>query len=727
MKRVLAMVLTLCLLLGMMSTLAFAADAKTDDIVILHTNDVHCGVTDGLGYAGVAAYKAEMEAAHNYVALVDAGDAVQGEPIGLLSAGSYLVDIMNEVGYDYATFGNHEFDYKLPRLQELVKMAKYQYVSCNFQYTGTQKDALKVAPYAIAAYGDTKVAYVGITTPESFVKSTPAYFKDDAGNFIYTFCEDKTGKALYTAVQDAVNDARADGADYVVAIAHLGIEGTTDYWTSEAVIENTTGIDAMIDGHSHEAFTKTVANKSGKDVLLAQTGTKLANLGKLTIAKDGTITSELIASKDYTTKDAHITDYITKITDQFSADLSKVVATSDVDLIDSDENGVRLVRNTETNLGDLCADAFRIMMDADIGIMNGGGLRKTIKKGDVTLGTLMSVFPWGNLPCKVSVTGQTILDMLEMGAMKYPSESGGFLHVSGLKYSILPRVASTIETTEQGEFVKVKGARRVCNVEVLNQKTGKYEPINVNKLYTLGGIDYTIIYCGDGFSMFDTAKVIKAADAKYTDAKMVTEYISTKLGGKIGNQYAEPQGRISILNYQDVTADKWYADAIDYVTEQKLMNGFGATFRPNTSISRAMIVTMLYRQAGAPAVEGKLSDRFTDCADDAWYTSAILWASQNKVVNGYGKVFKPNQAVTRQELATILYKYAVLNGADQVKSYAVSYTDTISDWAMAGVAYCTASKLMTGVGGGRFGAASSATRAQGAQILMTIDKLEKAA
>ena len=227
--------------------------------------------------------------------------------------------------------------------------------------------------------------------------------------------------------------------------------------------------------------------------------------------------------------------------------------------------------------------------------------------------------------------------------------------------------------------------------------------------------------------MFDTAKVIKAADAKYTDAKMVTEYISAKLGGKVGNQYAEPQGRISILNYQDVTADKWYADAIDYVTEQKLMNGFGATFRPNTSISRAMIVTMLYRQAGAPAVEGKLSDRFTDCADDAWYTSAILWASQNKVVNGYGTVFKPNQAVTRQELATILYKYAVLNGADPVTSYAVSYTDTISDWAMAGVAYCTASKLMTGVGGGRFGAASSATRAQGAQILMTIDKLEKAA
>ncbi len=722
MKRVLALILTLCLLLGTLGTVAFAAEAKSDDIVILHTNDVHCGVTDGLGYAGVAAYRAEMEQTHNYVALVDAGDAIQGEPIGLLSAGSYLVDIMNEVGYDYATLGNHEFDYKLPRLQQLVKQAKYEYVSCNFQYTGTQKDALKVAPYAIADYGGTKVAYVGITTPESFVKSTPAYFKDDNGNFIYTFCEDKTGKALYTAVQDAVDDARADGADYVVALAHLGIEGTTEYWTSEAVVANTTGIDAMIDGHSHEAFTKSVANKDGRKISLTQTGTKLANLGKLTIAKDGTITSELISSKDYTEKDAHITDYITKITDQFSADLSKVVATSAVDLIDSDEDGNRLVRNTETNLGDLCADAFRVMMDADIGIMNGGGLRKPIKKGDVTLGTLMSVFPWGNLPCKVSVTGQTVLDMLEMGAMKYPSESGGFLHVSGLKYSILPRVASTIETTDQGEFVKVAGARRVCNVQVLNQKTGKYEPINANKTYTLGGIDYTILYCGDGFNMFDTAKVIKAADANYTEAKMVTEYISTKLGGKIGTDYAKAQGRISVLNYQDVLADAWYAPAVDYVTEQKLMNGFGAAFQPNASTSRAMIVTMLYRQAGSPEAAGKLSDTFTDCADDAWYSKAILWASQNGVVKGYGKVFKPNQAVTRQEMATILYNFALANGADKITSYALSYTDTVADWAQAGVAYCTEHKLMSGIGGNRFSGASTTTRAMGAQILMNVDK-----
>lgn len=722
MKRILAFLLTLCLMLGMLSTMAFAADAKSDDIVILHTNDVHCGVTDGLGYAGVAAYKAEMQSTHNYVALVDCGDAIQGEPIGLLSAGSYLVDIMNEVGYDYATFGNHEFDYKMPQLAELVAMAKYKYVSCNFQYTGKDGKGLDVAPYEIATYGTTKVAYVGITTPESYVKSTPAYFKDDDGNFIYTFNEDKTGEKLYAAVQTAVDAARKDGADYVIAIAHLGMEGTTDYWTSEAVIKNTTGIDAMLDGHSHEAYSTKVANKDGKDVILAQTKTKLANLGKLTIAADGTITSELISAEDYTEKDTHISEYIKKITDSFSAGLNEVIGKSEVDLIDSDKDGNRLVRNTETNLGDLCADAFRVMMDADIGIMNGGSIRKPIKAGNITLNALLSVFPWGNLPCKVALTGQTVLDMLEMGASAYPSENGGFLHVSGLKYSIMPRIASTIEKTEKGEFVKVAGARRVCNVEVLNRQTGKYEPIDVNKTYTLGGIDYTILYCGDGFNMFSDVKLVRKADVTYTDAKMVTEYIKTKLGGKIGQEYAKPQGRISVVTYADVDSNLWYAPAIDYVTDKKLMNGSGQTFQPENSTSRAMIVTMLYRQAGSPTVEGKLSDTFTDCADGAWYSDAILWAAQNKIVTGYGDVFKPEQAVTRQEMAKILYQYALYNGAEKVTSYAVSYTDKIDSWALAGVAYCTTNKLMTGVGGGRFAPTATATRAMGAQILMNLDK-----
>lgn len=724
MKKLIALLLAACLMLGLMTT-AFAADEKSNDIVILHTNDVHCGVSDGLGYAGVAAYKAEMEQTHNYVTLVDCGDAIQGEPIGLLSAGSYLVDIMNEVGYDLATFGNHEFDYKLPRLAELTKLAKYQYVSCNFKYIGKGTSDISYKPYEIVDYGGTKVAFVGITTPESFVKSTPAYFQDENGNFIYSLSEDKDGTALYQAVQTAVDAAKAEGAKYVVAVAHLGMEGTTDCWTSEAVIKNTNGIDAMLDGHSHEEYSKTVANKDGDEVVLAQTKTKLANLGKLTISADGKITSELISAKNYTKKDEHITEFIAGITDKFSAELSEVVGKSEIDLPDYDENGKRLVRNSETAIGNLAADAFRVMLDADIGVMNGGGLRKPIKAGDITLNTLFSVFPWGNLPCKVAVTGQTILDMLEMGAINYPKESGGFMHVSGLKYTIISGAKSTIETTDKGEFIKVAGARRVTNVQVLNKSTGKYEPINAKKIYTLGGIDYTILYCGDGFNMFKNAKLVQRADAKMTDAKMVLSYIKNKLGGTIGSEYAGPQGRISFVRYADVADTAWYAEAVNYVSDKELMNGVGIGFDPNGTMTRGMLVTVLYRMAGAPEVTGKVSEKFTDCTDGSWYADAVLWASENKIVDGYeGGTYKPTKAVTRQEMAKILYGYDKLGGktADGITEK-LTYTDVdaIGEWALESVTYCTAAGYLAG-SNGAFNPKGTATRAMGAKVLMNMTK-----
>ncbi len=724
MKKLIALLLAVCMVLGLMTTV-FAADEKSNDIVILHTNDVHCGVSDGLGYAGVAAYKAEMEQTHSYVTLVDCGDAVQGAPIGLLSAGSYLVDIMNEVGYDFATFGNHEFDYKLPRLAELTKQAKYQYLSCNFKYIGKGTSNVAYKPYEIVDYGGTKVAFVGITTPESFEKSTPAYFQDDNGNFIYSFSEDKDGSALYKTVQTTVDAAKAEGAKYVIAIAHLGMDGTTEYWTSEAVIQNTTGIDAMLDGHSHEEYSKTVANKDGDNVVLAQTKTKLANLGKLTISADGKITSELISAKDYTKKDEHITEFITGITDKFSAELDKVVGKSEVDLPDYDENGKRLVRNSETALGDLAADAFRIMMDADIGIMNGGGLRAAIPAGDITLGTLFKVFPWGNLPCKVAVTGQTILDMLELGASKYPKENGGFLSVSGLKYTIAYGVAPSIETTDQGEFVRVTGARRVTNVQVLNKATGKYEPINVKKVYTLGGIDYTIVYGGDGFSMFKDAKVITPADAKMTESKVILSYIETKLDGAIGDEYAKPQGRISYVRYTDVADTAWCAEAVNYVSDKELMKGVGTGFDPNGALTRGMLVTVLYRMAGSPKVEGKVSEKFSDCTDGSWYADAVLWASANKVVDGYEDgTFKPTKSITRQEMAKVLYGYDKIGGktAEGITEK-LTYTDldAIADWALEAVTYCTAEKYLAG-SNGAFSPKGTATRAMGAKVLMNMTK-----
>lgn len=723
MKKLIALLLAVCMVLGLMTTV-FAADEKSNDIVILHTDDAHCGVNDNLGYAGVAAYKAEMKKTHNYVALVDCGDAIQGESIGTLSAGAYLVDIMNEVGYDFATFGNHEFDYKLPQLAKLTKQAKYQYLACNFKYIGKGTSDLNYKPYEIVTYGDKKVAFIGIVTPESFTKSTPAYFQDESGNYIYSFSEDETGTALYETVQKTVDEVRAAGADYVIAMGHLGNEGITDRWTSKAVIANTTGIDAVLDGHDHVAGVQKVANKDGKQIVLTEPGTKFENLGKLTIKTDGTITAELISPKEFTEKDAGITAYITKLTDTFKEYVSKVVAKSSIALPDKDENGNRLVRNHETALGDLCADAFRVMMDADIGIMNGGGIRKPIKAGDITLDNILSVFPWGNLPCKMEVTGQTVLDMLEMGAINYPEESGGFLSVSGLKYTIMAGVPSSIELTDKGEFSKVAGKYRVTNVQVLNKKTNEYEPLDLNKTYTLGGIDYTILYCGDGFTMFNDSKVLKAGDASYTDAQMIVDYIENKLGGTIGEEYAKPQGRISVNT--DIKGSDWFYEAADYVLSNGLMTGTSdTTFTPNGALTRGMLVTVLYRMAGSPKVEGKVSEKFSDCTDGSWYADAVLWASANKVVDGYEDgTFKPTKSITRQEMAKVLYGYDKIGGktAEGITEK-LTYTDldAIADWALEAVTYCTAEKYLAG-SNGAFSPKGTATRAMGAKVLMNMTK-----
>ena len=723
MKKLIALLLAVCMVLGLMTTV-FAADEKSNDIVILHTDDAHCGVNDNLGYAGVAAYKAEMKKTHNYVALVDCGDAIQGESIGTLSSGAYLVDIMNEVGYDFATFGNPEFDYKLPQLAKLTKQAKYQYLACNFKYIGKGTSDLNYKPYEIVTYGDKKVAFIGIVTPESFTKSTPAYFQDESGNYIYSFSEDETGTALYETVQKTVDEVRAEGADYVIAMGHLGNEGITDRWTSKAVIANTTGIDAVLDGHDHIAGVQKVANKDGKQIVLTEPGTKFENLGKLTIKTDGTITAELISPKEFTEKDAGITAYITKLTDTFKEYVSKVVAKSSIALPDKDENGNRLVRNHETALGDLCADAFRVMMDADIGIMNGGGIRKPIKAGDITLDNILSVFPWGNLPCKMEVTGQTVLDMLEMGAINYPEESGGFLSVSGLKYTIMAGVPSSIELTDKGEFSKVAGKYRVTNVQVLNKKTNEYEPLDLNKTYTLGGIDYTILYCGDGFTMFNDSKVLKAGDASYTDAQMVVDYIENKLGGTIGEEYAKPQGRISVNT--DIKGSDWFYEAVNYVLSNGLMTGTSnTTFTPNGALTRGMLVTVLYRMAGSPKVEGKVSEKFSDCTDGSWYADAVLWASANKVVDGYEDgTFKPTKSITRQEMAKVLYGYDKIGGktAEGITEK-LTYTDldAIADWALEAVTYCTAEKYLAG-SNGAFSPKGTATRAMGAKVLMNMTK-----
>ncbi len=548
-KRLLSLVLTLVFVFALCGPVQMAAaagtntvtDALSTDIVILYTNDVHCAVDESIGYAGVAAYKAEMLKSNKYVTLVDNGDAIQGGILGTLSNGSYIIDIMNKVGYDIAVPGNHEFDYGMNRFLSLAKKLKAGYISSNFMDLKTGKPVFE--GYKMVSYGDVKVAYVGISTPESISKSTPTYFQDAKGNYIYGFCADNNGKDLYDAVQKSIDAAKAAGATYVVAIGHCGTDTQSAPWRSTDIIANVSGLTAFIDGHSHSVIPQqNVRGKDGKMVPLTSSGTKLSAIGKVVITADGKVTSELV--KEYAEKDAAVATYVNRIKSKNDALLKKVVAKSKVVLTTNDANGKRAVRNQETNLGDLSADAYRIIGKADIAFVNGGGLRADIKAGNITYGDIINVFPFNNALCVVEATGAEILDALEMAARVCPEENGGFLHVSGLKYTIDTTVRSGVVVDANKMFVQVSGNRRVKDVQVLT-KAGTYEALDAAKTYTLASHNYMLKSGGDGINMFMDNKFLK--DSVMLDNQLLITYITKNLKGSIPSSYAASQGRITIV------------------------------------------------------------------------------------------------------------------------------------------------------------------------------------
>lgn len=548
MKRLLAILLALMLVLAGFTAAEAAEPDESKGIVVLYTNDVHCGVDDNIGYAGVAAYKNAYEKAGYEVVLVDSGDAVQGATIGTLSKGEYIVEIMNELGYAAAAVGNHEFDYGMDRFMELTELADYDYVAANFV---DKDDNLVVDAYTIVEAGGHKIAFVGAATPETFTSSSPAYFQDENGNFIYGFCEGGDGSDFYAAIQSAVDSAAAEGADIVIVLSHLGTNLESAPYSASDLIENTNGIDAVLDGHSHSVWAgEIVLNKDGEEVLLSSTGTKLENLGSLTIVdtEDGIdFTTEL--HHEVIFQDDAMTAFVAGIKEEYAELAQTVVAKTDVDLTivdptltDSEGKPLRIVRSQETNLGDLCADAYRAMSGADIAFVNGGGIRTSIPAGDITYEQIISVHPFGNAMCVVEATGQEILDALEMSARKLPSENGGFLQVSGISFDIDMSVEPTVVTDDKGLFVEVSGDRRIKNVKVGDA------PIDPDATYTLASHNYMLKESGDGINMF--ADNVLLQDSVLLDNQVLIKYITEYLGGVVGAEYADlyGQGRINIIN-----------------------------------------------------------------------------------------------------------------------------------------------------------------------------------
>ena len=553
MRKLLALLLSLCLLLGCCAALAEepAAPALEKDLIVLFTSDVHCGIDQGWGYAGLYAVK-ESLSADNYVMLVDDGDAIQGEPVGTMTTGEGIIDIMNAVGYDLAIPGNHEFDYGMDRFLALAEKANFPYLSCNFNKEGE----LIFKPYEIKEFDGVKIAFVGVTTPMTLRSSTPKYFMNDQGEFIYGFLQDETGEALYAAVQKAVDDARAEGANYVVVMAHLGNEAECAPWMYSDVIAHTNGIDAWLDGHSHDTDQVIMKNKDGEDVVRSGCGTKLAHIGALTIAKDGKISAQLfswdasIAAPKLLGLKNTGSEAVSAAADALNEKLKEVVAKTAVDLyiydpVATTEDGksIRIIRNAETNLGDLCADAYRDQGgNTDIAFVNVGGIRAQLNAGDLTLNDILSVHPFGNSLTVIEVTGQQVLDALEWSVHSLPGEFGGFDQVSGLTFEYDATIESPVIEDDSKMFAGVDDTkeRRVRNVLVGG------EPLDPEKIYTLASHDYQLLNNGDGYTMYKGCKVLQ--ESVKLDNQVLIDYITQTLGGVVSDGYENPYGQGRIVS-----------------------------------------------------------------------------------------------------------------------------------------------------------------------------------
>lgn len=490
------------------------------DVTILYTNDVHTYIdkqSPKLTYAAIADLKQSYQNAGKDVLLVDAGDHVQGTAYGSMDEGASIIKLMNAAGYDVATPGNHEFDYGMDRAKAIMKEADFPYLSCNWVDLRT---TLRVLPSVkVFVRGGRRIAFVGVTTPETFTKSTPAYFMDKAQRkYIYDIQGGEDGKKLYDAVQKAIDKAKLL-ADVVIGLGHLGVDPSSSPWTSEEVIAHTSGFDAFIDGHSHTVMeNKQVQDASGKAVTLTQTGSYFANVGEMTIAADGTITTKLIPTHEG--MDAGIAAMQTGWVNTVDDMLGEKIAVGDSDFYVSDPaTGKRRIRSAETNLGDFVADGIYTYFNeveklhCDLAIMNGGGIRADVPAGDWTFKTCKQISPFGNVACLMSVTGKQIQDALEFAARfagEGGKENGGFLQVAGATYEIHTDIPNTVQTDEKNVWIgSATGTPRVQNVKIYDKASGSYLPLDPNKTYALAGMNYTLRNLGDGFAMFDGAELIK--------------------------------------------------------------------------------------------------------------------------------------------------------------------------------------------------------------------------
>ena len=524
-----------------------AGDPDEVAAVILHTNDVHVGLQDNIGYDGLSLYRKELEALYDNVLLIDAGDAIQGAALGAMSKGAEIIKIMNELGYDLAIPGNHEFDFGFDVLDDCSEQLACGYICANFC---TIDGETVFEPWRILKAGDLKIGFVGAVTPDTFTRSAIKDVVNEVGEPMYDFLADETGDRLAGALQKNIDEVREQGADYVILVAHLGnATENTSIYSSNAIVGKLNGIDMVIDGHSHEVYNTAIPDKDGKMTPIAQTGTKLQHIGQLTVYKDGHLEENIIdlvpesaavPAESVTRKneeryvDPETKTFIDNIYGAYDSIMSRKIGDLSVDLIKM-ENGKDLSRTAENGLCELAADAFRAVGGTQAGLIGAGSLRTNLEAGEVTYQDVVDILPYCNEVIMAEVSGQTLLDALEFGVSFLPENSGGFPQVSGITFSINTEIESSVTMNEKKQFVSVDGEYRVHDVKV----DGK--DLDPDAIYTLAITQY-LLTGGDGFTMFEDAEIISTTGL--ADNEVVMKYIEEDLNGVIPETYAEPQGRI---------------------------------------------------------------------------------------------------------------------------------------------------------------------------------------
>ncbi len=709
-------------------------------VVILHSNDVH-GAIDG--YAKIAQMKKDYESLGADVIMADAGDFSQGSPYVSSSKGADAIEFMNAAGYDIAAVGNHEFDYEYAKLQENVSSANFVITSANIL---KGKDRVFTPSSCISTENGLKIGFIGVTTPETSTKTNPKFIKG------LTFF---SGEEMYNSVQNEIDSLKENNADVIIALAHLGVDEEAAHGKNRSVdlYENTAGLDLIIDGHSHTVMT---SYSNGEPI--QSTGTKFENIGVVIISKDGNIENNYLISAESLADDQNVVNKTNEIKERIDNLYGQVIAKSEIQFDGTKETN----RVRETNSGDIITDAmiwyasrnsdiFEVPLEDVVALENGGAIRDSIPKGDVTKKDLLAVFPFGNTVSVVNVKGSELLELLEASTFNLPDSLGAYPQTAGIKFTVDCTIGYDAGELYPGTTYNRPNSIQRVTIESINGK-----PFDMNKTYALLTNDFLAVggdtaYILGEKTAYETGKILD---------ELLEEYIKEELGGVLtAEKYGNSRGDQTLIfdkksddtettekETKDETAAQmdtgateniiaddykgfidvkwlWCENIVNTLHDLGLVNGrTEESFAPNDNLTRAELVQLLANLSNADLNAYANADvKFADVETNAWYYGAVMWAANNNIVYGMGNdSFAPDISITREDTATIIYRYLGVDAAAENNSF--TDTNEISAYASDAVKTLSSEGIINGYPDNTFRPNNTITRAEAASVLYGVNE-----